>query len=111
MAEELRKKRENVAEYLTKMVDYTKQGEVDKADSNYQNAMSHLDYNSKKKLHKLEDSVGYKSDTAPVAKGASEVIKSYANYINREIKELKKEQKEAEAAEKKFAKVRKKLEK
>ncbi len=111
MAEELRKEGAHVAKHLNQMVDYTKQGETDKAVNTYHNAMVCLDPKSADKLYKLEGSVGYKSDTALVAKGAGEVLKSYANYINREIKDLEKEQEKAEKAEEKFAKVRGKLEK
>ncbi len=112
MAEELRKKRENVAEYLTKMVDYTKQNEIGKAKESYDSAVSCLDDDkSKQELYDIEDHVGYKPFTGDIAKGASKALKSYTNYINRKIKRLEKLQEEAERAGKKFEKVREKLEK
>ncbi len=111
MAEELRKEGAHVAKHLNQMVDYTKQGETDKAMDSYRRSVSYLDNKSAAKLYKIVHIVGYKSDTVPVAKGASKALKSYAKYIEREIKDLKKEQEKAEKAEEKFAKVREKLEK
>ena len=117
MAEELKKKREDVAGYLQQMVDYTKQGKVKEAKEIY-NILNQqerfgglLDHNSRRKLEKIKAYVGSKGLSVYVVKGAIGVLRSYEKYIHKEIKKLEKERAKLEKEEEKFKKLRKKLEK
>jgi len=104
MAEELRKRREDVAEYLRQMVDFTKEGKKKEAQKAYREACYRLDEKSYGHIEKVEDLVGNPNYAIKVAKAALKALNSYSRHINREIKRLEKE-------EKKFEKLRKKLEK
>jgi len=104
MAEELRKKEEDVVKYLQQMVDYTKQGKVAEAKEAYERAWHRLDRKSDDYIEKVKDRVGDPNYAVPVAKAALKSLNAYSKYINGKIKKL-------ERTEKKFEKLRAKLKK
>jgi len=112
MAEELRKRREDVVKYLQQMVDYTKQGKDREAKEAYQKAYNGMvGSGATRYIENVKARTGDPKYAVPVAKAALKSLNAYSKYINRKIKELKKEQAKLEKAEKKFEKLRAKLEK